>query len=191
MRKDAARNREAILDAAVEVLEREPDASVDEIAEAAGVSRATLYRHFRTREDIVDALREEAEARGAAFVAESLGPLLRDLDGLSVLDLLDEMLWNMLTLESRYRRLMTADPRRGEEIVSRFTEIAEATIRRGQERGQIVDDVPPPLLTRQLIAIALATLRAIDEGTAAPEDAAASLRRYINSLRPTASVRTA
>ncbi len=191
MRKDAARNREAILDAAVEVLERDPDASVDEIAEEAGVSRATLYRHFRTREDIVAALRDEAEARGAAFVAESLGPLLRDLDGLSVLDLLDEMLWNMLTLESRYRRLMVADPRRGEEIVARFSEIAVATIRRGQERGQIVDDVPPPLLTRQLIAIALATLRAIDEGTAAPEDAAASLRRYINSLRPTASVRIA
>lgn len=191
MRKDAARNREAILDAAVEVLERDPDASVDEIAEEAGVSRATLYRHFRTREDIVAALRDEAEARGAAFVAESLGPLLRDLDGLSVLDLLDEMLWNMLTLESRYRRLMVADPRRGEEIVARFSEIAVATIRRGQERGQIVDDVPPLLLTRQLIAIALATLRAIDEGTAAPEDAAASLRRYINSLRPTASVRIA
>lgn len=191
MRKDAARNREAILDAAVEVLAREPDASVDEIAEAAGVSRATLYRHFRTREDIVDALREEAEARGAAFLAESLGPLLRDRDGLSVLDILDEMLWNMLSLESRYRRLMVADPRRGDEIVARFTAIAEATIRRGQEGGEIVDDVPPPLLTRQLIAIAIATLRAIDEGTAAPEDAAASLRRYINSLRPTASVRTA
>jgi len=57
MRADAQRNHERILDAAVEVFsEKGLDASLDEIALRAEVGPATLYRHFPTREDLVDAV---------------------------------------------------------------------------------------------------------------------------------------
>ena len=52
----AIRSRSSLLDAALEVLANNPTASISEIAERAGVGRATLYRHFETRENLVRAL---------------------------------------------------------------------------------------------------------------------------------------
>ncbi|WP_353507159.1 TetR family transcriptional regulator [Gordonia sp. ABSL11-1] len=48
-RADALHNVEAILDAATRRLAVDPDASVNEIAEEAGVGRITLYGHFDLR----------------------------------------------------------------------------------------------------------------------------------------------
>ena len=42
-RDDARRNREAILNAALEALTESPDASLNAIAKRAGVANATLY----------------------------------------------------------------------------------------------------------------------------------------------------
>ena len=55
MRADARRNVAAILDAALECLARNPQASTTDIAKAAGVGRVTLYGHFPSRADLVDA----------------------------------------------------------------------------------------------------------------------------------------
>jgi AcrR family transcriptional regulator len=56
-RADAARNRGAILTAARAVYgERGLDAPLDDIARAAGLGNATLYRHFPTRCDLVAAV---------------------------------------------------------------------------------------------------------------------------------------
>src|SRR5206468_3330957 len=55
-RADARRNIEAILDAARTCLIRDPDANIGEIAKAAGIGRVTLYGHFSTRADLVDAV---------------------------------------------------------------------------------------------------------------------------------------
>lgn len=52
-RSDARRNRDAILEAALEALTESPDASLNAIAKRAGVANATLYRHFATREELV------------------------------------------------------------------------------------------------------------------------------------------
>ena len=54
-RADAQRSIAAILDAAIESLSRNPEASVSQIAKAAGVGRVTLYGHFPNRADLVDA----------------------------------------------------------------------------------------------------------------------------------------
>lgn len=55
------RTRAAIVEAAVEVLAANRDAAkLDDVAAAAGVSRATLYRYFPSREQLVYALVEAA-----------------------------------------------------------------------------------------------------------------------------------
>lgn len=61
-----ARNREAILAAALAAIQRNPDAGMNEIADGAGVGRATLYRHFPTRDDLLKALRQRARDQGVA-----------------------------------------------------------------------------------------------------------------------------
>lgn len=55
-RADARRNVAAILDAATECLARDPEMSIAGIAAAAGVGRITLYGHFSTRAELVDAV---------------------------------------------------------------------------------------------------------------------------------------
>ena len=59
-RADAQRNIERILDAAVEALTDDLDASMSEIARRAGVVRATIYVHYPTREALLDAVTERA-----------------------------------------------------------------------------------------------------------------------------------
>jgi AcrR family transcriptional regulator len=57
LRRDAERNRQRILKAASEAFnERGLEVSLDEIARYAGVGVGTVYRRFRTKEDLVEAL---------------------------------------------------------------------------------------------------------------------------------------
>jgi Bacterial regulatory proteins, tetR family len=56
LRADAKRNVAAILAAATDRLAENPDTSMAEIAAAAGVGRMTLYGHFKTRTDLLDAV---------------------------------------------------------------------------------------------------------------------------------------
>ena len=59
-RSDAALNRARILHEASGALARDPDVGVAEIATAVGVSRGTIYRHFASRDELVDAVRRQA-----------------------------------------------------------------------------------------------------------------------------------
>jgi AcrR family transcriptional regulator len=57
MRADAQKNYDKIVATAVEVFtEKGMDAPLDEIATRADVGPGTLYRHFPTREDLIDAV---------------------------------------------------------------------------------------------------------------------------------------
>ncbi|TIC80190.1 TetR/AcrR family transcriptional regulator [Nocardioides sp. GY 10127] len=57
MRADAQRNRDKIVDAAREAFRCGGyDVPLDQIAKAAGVGPGTLYRHFPTRDDLLDAV---------------------------------------------------------------------------------------------------------------------------------------
>ncbi|CAN7442241.1 TetR/AcrR family transcriptional regulator [Mesorhizobium sp. LjRoot246] len=68
LRVDAQRNRDRLVEVAASVFaERGIDASLEEIARQAGVGIGTLYRHFPTREHLVEVVyRREAEALCAA-----------------------------------------------------------------------------------------------------------------------------
>lgn len=76
MRADAKRNRDKIVAVAREVFrERGYDAPLDLVAKQAGVGPGTLYRHFPTRETLVDAIMQSwvdrvNEARDKALVTE-------------------------------------------------------------------------------------------------------------------------
>jgi len=69
LRADARRNREKLLAAAVGLFaERGTEGSLEEVAKRAGVGIGTLYRHFPTRDALVEAAyrNEVAQLRAAA-----------------------------------------------------------------------------------------------------------------------------
>ena len=69
-RVDARRNYEHIVDVATEVLAENPAATLQDIAQTVGLHRATLHRHFRSREDLMEALRRRASRRLLAVLDE-------------------------------------------------------------------------------------------------------------------------
>jgi AcrR family transcriptional regulator len=78
-RSDAQRNRARILEVAKEAFTRfGADASLDDIAKQAGVGAGTLYRHFPTRDALIEAVyRSEVEKLAAAArkMAETMPPM--------------------------------------------------------------------------------------------------------------------
>src|SRR5712672_1390141 len=78
-RTDAQRNRERILEVAKEAFTRQGvNASLDDIAKEASVGAGTLYRHFPTRDALIEAVyRTEVEKLAAAErkFTESMPPV--------------------------------------------------------------------------------------------------------------------
>jgi AcrR family transcriptional regulator len=78
-RTDALRNRDRILEVAKGAFTRQgDDASLDAIAKQAGVGAGTLYRHFPTRDALIEGVyRNEVEKLAAAAVrfAETMSPI--------------------------------------------------------------------------------------------------------------------
>ncbi len=79
LRTDAARNRERLLEAAKEAFTRSgADASLEDIARRAEVGAGTLYRHFPTRDALIEAVYQsevEKLAAAAQTYAEEMAPL--------------------------------------------------------------------------------------------------------------------
>ncbi len=108
-RADARRNAEAILDAATRCLARDPDASVGDIARAAGVGRVTLYGHFANRAELVAAVVDRAIAEAdAALEAVDL-----EVDAIDAMVRLAEATW---AITYRYGALVVAGRRSGPRI---------------------------------------------------------------------------
>jgi AcrR family transcriptional regulator len=76
LRADAQRNRDRLLDVAVRAFSRDgPDVTLDAIAREAGVGIGTLYRHFPTREALVEAVYRNELGR----LCDAVADLLRDM----------------------------------------------------------------------------------------------------------------
>ena len=73
LRSDARRNRERLIASARRLFaERGLDVPVDEITRDAGLGMGTLYRHFPAKEDLVDAVLEDAFAEYLALADAAL-----------------------------------------------------------------------------------------------------------------------
>ncbi|MGF0117404.1 TetR/AcrR family transcriptional regulator [Promicromonospora sp. Marseille-Q5078] len=139
-RADAVRNIEAIVGAAIRLLSVDPDASINEIAKAAGVGRVTLYGHFDSRATLV---REVAD-RAIAQTDESLGQVDLEGDPREALGRLLEATWH---LTHRFGALVVAASQAlPPEEMRRAHEEPAARVRglleRGRAAGDFRDDMP-------------------------------------------------
>lgn len=69
-RSDSRRNRQAVIEAAMEVLPGDPMASMGTIAERSGLGRTTVYRHFPARADLIRALFEHVVEEATAVTSD-------------------------------------------------------------------------------------------------------------------------
>jgi len=72
LRSDARRNRRTVLNAAVALLAQRPQATMQEVADASGLGRTTVYRHFPRRQDLIDALFTEVIREATGTTEEAL-----------------------------------------------------------------------------------------------------------------------
>lgn len=154
-RKDAAENREAILRAAALLLNDDPDASLEAIAVAAGLSRRALYGHFATRDDLL----RELVVRGAARIAAALPPIA-DGDSRLQLATIGARLWD----EVEHVRVMARVAVRGPlapvvaDALEPLRRTLQEVIERGIRAGELRQDVDAPTLARLVEGGALAVL---------------------------------
>ena len=148
-RADAVRNIAAILEAAAECMSRDPDVSIAEIAAAAGVGRITLYGHFKTRAELVDAVlvRTVEQADMLLDATDTSG------DPRAALVRLTAASWQIV---DRFRNLTVVaqrelPPERMLAVHDRIMRRIESLIERGQRSGDFRTDLPTPWL----IAVAL------------------------------------
>ncbi|MGP3963055.1 TetR/AcrR family transcriptional regulator [Nonomuraea sp. 3N208] len=139
-RADARRNISVILDAALTCLARDPDASVGEIAKAAGVGRATLYGHFPSRAELVDAVFAQAVQRAE----RALSAIDTTGDPRLALTSLIASSWRLI---SEFRALLLAAERElpAERIRAHHDQPlhrVQELITRGQRNGVFRRDLP-------------------------------------------------
>jgi AcrR family transcriptional regulator len=161
------RTSQAILEAAAHVLAETPDAPLDEIAHAAEVGRATLYRHFPSREALLEALHDEA--------VEEIGRRLADasLDRVPVAEAIERIVRATLVVGDRYSVLMYEKPERiehdrADELIRRRM---RAVFERGIADGSLRTDVPLEAMLALFGSALLAGVRIVSNRSASAEDA--------------------
>ncbi|GAA3127515.1 hypothetical protein GCM10010521_12460 [Streptomyces rameus] len=154
-RRDTRSNRQRILAAARQKLRDDPDASLDSIAQAAGLARRTFYGHFSNRRALIAELAQEAgQALQQAFAAARV-------PGSDPLEAMARTALAAWAVGDQYRMLISLGRHHlGEETIratlAPAREEAIAAIRRGQHEGVFADHVPAPVLARALEALMLA-----------------------------------
>ncbi|HEU4974977.1 MAG TPA: TetR/AcrR family transcriptional regulator [Baekduia sp.] len=180
-RATADRNRAAILDAAERLLAERTPLSMAAVAGAAGVSRPTLYAHFKTLADILEAavaraVDESVDAVDAALPRE--GPA-------------DAALMRML--ETSWSRLAGFDAlaRGAAEHLSAehlhrshapLMQRLAALVARGQADGSFRDDLPATWLVRVFYALVHTADELARSAEATREESLALLRTTVRDL---------
>ncbi|MEU5882390.1 TetR/AcrR family transcriptional regulator [Spirillospora sp. NPDC047279] len=139
-RADAERNIARIVTAARTLLGSNPNATTDDIAQAAGVGRMTLYGHFRTRADLVEAALMDALRVGEETLSSI--DLSGDADAAMI-----RLLASSWRLVAESASLLTAaedvlPPGRVRELHAAPAERMTELVRRGQEQGVYRTDLP-------------------------------------------------
>jgi TetR/AcrR family transcriptional repressor of mexCD-oprJ operon len=177
LRADAQRSIAAIIRSATDLFSQRPEASMTEVARAAGVGRVTLYAHFPTREALIAAAVEHAVAEATAALAaaeltegpadEALGRLIR-------------LSWPIL---DRHRGLHAAagalPPSHLRDRHSALVGELEKLIRRGQREGVFRTDLSTSWLAAVAYGLTHTAAEEVSAGRLDAEEAAGVLEQTL------------
>jgi AcrR family transcriptional regulator len=186
LRADAQRNRDKILDAARAVFrERGAACSLDEIAKRAGVGAGTLYRHFPTRDDLIDAVMrnwaDRIEADCQAVVDSDLPPRT------ALTEWFNRFVENVGIYQGAAAKLMSAmdDPsspiyRKCQVLVAANAKVLDSV----RAKGALRDDVD----AREVMRLVSGVASVADSSRLAPDQAGPMLAIVLEGiLKPDAS----
>jgi AcrR family transcriptional regulator len=179
LRADAERSISAILDAAVDVLAERPDASIGQIALAAGVARQTVYAHYESREALLGAVADRALAKAVAAIdaaePERGAPA-------EALDRLVRAWWETVERHARVlEALAQAFPHAAElhEFHSPILERLERLVRRGQRAGDFDRRLPVGWVAVAFLALMHAAAEEVASGRMDAAAAGRALERTV------------
>lgn len=150
-RSDARRSIDAILGAARVILGERPDATMEDIAGAAGVSRQTVYAHFPSRDALLLALVTAAASEYDALLDDA------GLDTTAPVEALTLFLsagWRFLhanpfVANAGSGGIPRPDPDPHDVVPPRLEEV----LRRGQRTGDFDPSIPAPWLTAAIFGL--------------------------------------
>jgi AcrR family transcriptional regulator len=156
MRADARRNRQRLMDAALQVYAERgaDDATLDEIARRAGVGIGTLYRHFPTRQALLEAVYRDQ--------VEELCAVARELSDEPPDKALERWLRALMAFATTKKNLsssLMSGPNKSEVATSCSAMVREAATKllaEAQRTGQVRGDVDAIDLLRMSHALAIA-----------------------------------
>ena len=150
--------RDLVLDAALRLFTERGylGVRVEDIAKEAGVSRATFYKHFTEREQVLAELFERLlgaetdpesllESPGSGSTEQQVTALVEDAVRRMVGQ--EQLARFVYSLPVRHSALLRPGAPRVPPVFGRVSTLLE----RGVERGEVRHDVPLPLLTRQVL----------------------------------------
>lgn len=152
MRADARRNHDAVIGAAMRLLSADPEATMREIADASGLTRTTVYRHFPAREELLRAIFGVVarEVDAAALTATAGDPPLEQVAA--------AIARTSVALGRRFRFLAGHDAladdaaqTAGDQAMVRWLTVA-------RERGEVRADMPVAWQLRIMRAIAVSAV---------------------------------
>ncbi|MER8012664.1 TetR/AcrR family transcriptional regulator [Streptomyces griseoluteus] len=163
-------NRRRILDVALAELLRDPDASMDQIARAAGVVRRTVYGHFPSREALIGTLVDEA-----VRVLTDADLCARD-GGAGPAEALARSVLGVWEIADRYRLLIALAQRTVtvQGIRDRLAPLREEKTRvlqHGLDEGVFSSPLPAAALAFVHEQLLFAVMEAVNEGLLPPEEA--------------------
>jgi len=184
MRADARRNRARVLEAAEAVFsEKGASASTEEIAQRAGVGAGTVFRHFPTKESLLEAILLDRVAR----VGELARSLIASADpGAALFGLFTSMVDQAASKRTFVDALADAglDTRlarsdAGQETVQALGEL----LARAQQAGAVRDDIG----VTELLALVVGASRAAEHTSLDHAVRARTLQVVFDGLRPSAA----
>ncbi|WP_143448701.1 TetR/AcrR family transcriptional regulator [Kineosporia sp. A_224] len=163
-RRDALANRIALLDAGLAALTRDPDASLESVARAAGLSRRTVYGHFSSREELVAAIATRAGDR----LVSALDAVDTSADDpATALARFELAVWRAAE-PFRFLGALAARSEHRDRALERLDPLRRrraALVRTGQDEGVFRGDTEAEVLARVAGQVVLAVLEEVLEGT--------------------------
>jgi AcrR family transcriptional regulator len=157
VRADARRNRDRLLDAAVPAFASHgAEVTLEAIAKAAGVGIGTLYRHFPTREALVEAAYRQELAHLCDAVPGLLGSLPPDHATRAWMDRFIDYMTTKRYMAEALRAVIASGGNPYAESRARLTAAITALLDAGVTAGALRSDVEPDDVLLALSGVSLA-----------------------------------